>query len=178
MVWLFREATNSFSLLALSPPHHQKIICGTAWDDLWDCRRVLIYLLLPKRKHFNLELAWKFFLPLMTCIRVRATKYQNLESWLKFHIYSRYADVIPTEYQPWCKGKLKDIPFSYFDRGYIQSNAMEYGLLRKNTYLCVRHIPMRYSQGINIIQKKNTQGPSRKFFYVTTCGGYIPTKKK
>jgi uncharacterized protein with PQ loop repeat len=37
---------------------------------------------------------------------------------------------------------------------------------------------MRYSQGINIIQKKNTQGPSRKFFYMTTCGGYIPTKKK
>jgi hypothetical protein len=24
MRWLFREATTSFSLLALSPPHHQK----------------------------------------------------------------------------------------------------------------------------------------------------------
>jgi hypothetical protein len=24
MKWLFREATTSFSLLALSPPHHQK----------------------------------------------------------------------------------------------------------------------------------------------------------
>jgi hypothetical protein len=33
MRWLFREATTSFSLLALSPLHHQKSYC-TAWDDI------------------------------------------------------------------------------------------------------------------------------------------------
>jgi hypothetical protein len=42
MRWLFREATTSFSLLALSPPHHQKsdvalhgMAYGTA--DVYQC---------------------------------------------------------------------------------------------------------------------------------------------
>jgi hypothetical protein len=51
-------------------------------------------------------------LMMMTCIRVIATKYQNLESWLKYHTSSRCAHVIPTEYQPSYKGKLKEISFS------------------------------------------------------------------
>jgi hypothetical protein len=35
MRWLFREATTSFSLLALSPPHHQKsyvVLHGTTYS--------------------------------------------------------------------------------------------------------------------------------------------------
>jgi hypothetical protein len=35
MRWLFREATISFSLLALSPPHHQKsyvVLHGTTYE--------------------------------------------------------------------------------------------------------------------------------------------------
>jgi hypothetical protein len=34
MRWLFHNVMTFFSLLALSPPHHQKILCDIAWDDL------------------------------------------------------------------------------------------------------------------------------------------------
>jgi hypothetical protein len=42
MRWLFREATTSFSLLALSPPHHQKsyvALHGTTYGtaDVYHC---------------------------------------------------------------------------------------------------------------------------------------------
>jgi urocanate hydratase len=35
MRWLFCEATNPFSIVALSSTS-SKILCGTAWDELWD----------------------------------------------------------------------------------------------------------------------------------------------
>jgi hypothetical protein len=42
MMWLFREATTSFSLLALSPPRHQKsyvALHGTTYEttDVFQC---------------------------------------------------------------------------------------------------------------------------------------------
>jgi hypothetical protein len=42
MMWLFREATTYFSLLALSPPHHQKSYVALhemtyETDDVYQC---------------------------------------------------------------------------------------------------------------------------------------------
>jgi hypothetical protein len=42
MRWLFLEATTSLSLIALSSTS-SKILCGTAWDDVWDCGHVSMY---------------------------------------------------------------------------------------------------------------------------------------
>jgi hypothetical protein len=44
MRWLFREATISFSPWSFSSTS-PKILCSNAWDDLWDCWRVPMYLL-------------------------------------------------------------------------------------------------------------------------------------
>jgi hypothetical protein len=61
MRWLFREATTSFSLLAISPPHHQKFyvaLHGTTYGtaDVYQCTSLRE---LPNFRNANLK--WQFF---------------------------------------------------------------------------------------------------------------------
>jgi hypothetical protein len=71
------QGNDLFSLSLLSLLHIIKIICGTSWDDLWDCWRVAMYLLL--------QYSINFFAPV---ILISHTSYQLLRVGPTRHAHS------------------------------------------------------------------------------------------